>query len=342
MSTDHNHLDAETVAAWMDGGLDAASLAAAEAHASNCERCQALLATVARTLPVGEPHVAPAFRRGISAGWWRWWLAPLAATAAAVTLWMVVPQDLMRRSSEASDTEMAQKVSEPAPSVPSVAPPAAMTESPAKPASPPPSDARFAESRRNVPRARADQATEVEAKAKLADAQANTDAAPLRDRQEKREASRERAGAAPAELSPVAPAAPAAATADNTLGAVAQLRKQTAPLEFVSPDPSFRWRVMGNTIEHTQGGGRDWIPVRLTVNETITAGSAPAPLVCWVVGRRGLVLLATDGTNFTPLPFPEKVDLTSITAADARRATVTTADGRTFHTEDSGRNWQRE
>ena len=335
MSTDHNHLDAETVAAWMDGGLDATSLAAAEAHASNCDRCQALLATVARTLPV---EAAPAFRRGF---WWRWWLAPLAATAAAVTLWMVVPQDPMQRAPVPPVTEMAQKAAEPAVTVQS-APPPAVAEPPAKPASPPPSDARFTEARRNVPTTRSDQGKDLEAKAKLADAQANkVDTAPLRDRQEKREANLERAAAPPAELSPAPPAAPAAAVADSTLGAVTQLRKQTTPLEFVSPDPRFRWRVTANTIEHTQDGGRDWIPVRLTVNEIITGGSAPAPLVCWVVGRRGLVLLATDGTNFTPLPFPERVDLASITAADARRATVTTADGRTFLTEDSGRNWQR-
>jgi photosystem II stability/assembly factor-like uncharacterized protein len=34
------------------------------------------------------------------------------------------------------------------------------------------------------------------------------------------------------------------------------------------------------------------------------------------------------------------VDLASITATDARRATVTTADGRTFETTDNGRNWR--
>jgi len=82
-------LDAETVAAWTDGGLDAASVAMAEAHASNCARCQALLGTVAQTTPaaaVAEPSTARL---------WRWWFAPLAATAAAVTVWMVVPQDQM-------------------------------------------------------------------------------------------------------------------------------------------------------------------------------------------------------------------------------------------------------
>ena len=59
MTTDHTHLDAETVAAWMDGGLDATSLAAAEAHASNCERCQALLAAVASMRSVAENRSNP-------------------------------------------------------------------------------------------------------------------------------------------------------------------------------------------------------------------------------------------------------------------------------------------
>lgn len=79
-------LDAETMAAWLDGGLDLQTIAMAEAHASNCVRCQALLGNMARTTPataVAEPRTARL---------WRWWFAPLAATAAAVTVWMVVPQ----------------------------------------------------------------------------------------------------------------------------------------------------------------------------------------------------------------------------------------------------------
>lgn len=84
-------LDAETLAAWMDGALDRPAVAAAEAHVSNCERCQALVATFAKTEPVvtgSEARGTPA--RGTSRVW-RWWLAPIAAGAAAVTLWMVVP-----------------------------------------------------------------------------------------------------------------------------------------------------------------------------------------------------------------------------------------------------------
>lgn len=78
-------LDAETLAAWTDGGLDPAALALAEAHVSSCARCQALVAAMARTIPEVS---APA---GARSSVWRWWLAPVAAAAAAVVLWIVVP-----------------------------------------------------------------------------------------------------------------------------------------------------------------------------------------------------------------------------------------------------------
>lgn len=330
MNTDQNHLDAETVAAWMDGGLDATSLAAAEAHASNCERCQALLATVARTLP---SETAPGFSRGT---WWRWWLAPIAATAAAVTLWMVVPQERMRApASQAPDSDMAQRSAETAkPSPPTEPPPAAAPAPPPVPAARA-ADARFGEPRRNAARA------DAEAKAKVADTQANKDAASLRDQQADRVANRQEKLEENRERAAQAPAAPAAAPAEGARLGATQLRKQAAPLEFVSPDPNRRWRaITAGTIEFSQDGGRTWIPVRLNAGEVVTGGASPAPLVCWIVGRGGLVLLATDGTNFTPLPFPERVDLVSVTAADALRATVTTADGRTFQTSDNGRNWR--
>ena len=334
MNTDQNHLDAETVAAWIDGGLDATSLAAAEAHASSCERCQALLATVARTLPidVAPDSIAPGFSRWT---WWRWWLAPIAATAAAVTLWMVVPQEPMRPpASEAPAGDMAQRSAETPKPSPSTEPPTAVAQAP-RPAPPEPAaDARFGE-QRNVARA------DAEAKAKVADAQAKKDGASLRDQQADRVANRQEKLEENRERAMQAPAAPAAAPAEGARLGATQLRKQVAALEFVSPDPNRRWRaITAGTIEFSQDGGRTWIPVRLNAGEVVTAGASPAPLVCWIVGRAGLVLLATDGTNFTPLPFPERVDLVSVTAADALRATVTTADGRTFQTSDNGRNWR--
>src|SRR5262249_58698991 len=50
-------LDADTLAAWADGALDAGALAAAEAHAADCARCQAMLAAMARTAPLAPTQV---------------------------------------------------------------------------------------------------------------------------------------------------------------------------------------------------------------------------------------------------------------------------------------------
>ena len=44
-------LDAETLAAWADGGLSAQAAAAVELHASTCSRCTAMLAAIERTAP---------------------------------------------------------------------------------------------------------------------------------------------------------------------------------------------------------------------------------------------------------------------------------------------------
>lgn len=313
MNTDREHLDAETIAAWIDGGLDARSLAAAEAHASNCDRCQALLATVAQTLPAtesGSLNAADAPRR-----LWRWWLAPIAAATAAVTIWMVVPQEPMQRPATPAQSEVAPAQDRP---------------------TPPPAGTRLSESRPAPRRQDAEAKRRDVAEQSIQDSgQLNKSVADAAVRQEKQEAAtvRDRAAVKPAAPPPPAPvAAPSAA--------IAAAEATAAPLEIISPAPDQRWRVRPGTIEYSQDGGRTWIPVRLTAGEAITAGASPSPRVCWFVGRQGLVLLATDGTNFTRLPFPERADLVSVTALDARRATVVTADGRTFDTADNGRNWR--
>ena len=80
-------VDAETLGAWADGGLDAAQMTSVELHVSRCARCQSMAGAFARSAPAApSPETSGAF------SFWRWWLAPLAATAAAVTLWMVVPE----------------------------------------------------------------------------------------------------------------------------------------------------------------------------------------------------------------------------------------------------------
>ena len=81
-------LDAETLAAWMDGGLDAQSVAMAEAHAVEL-----------RPVPGPDRHAGTRHARGggdavrarcaCGDGGLRRW----PPAAAAVTLWMVVPND---------------------------------------------------------------------------------------------------------------------------------------------------------------------------------------------------------------------------------------------------------
>jgi hypothetical protein len=78
-------LDAETLATWVDGGLSGAALEMAQSHVADCARCQSLVGAMARTnAAVSQPERAA--RR------WLGWLVPLTAAAAAVALWVAVPQ----------------------------------------------------------------------------------------------------------------------------------------------------------------------------------------------------------------------------------------------------------
>src|SRR5262245_43272587 len=76
-------VDAESLAAWMEGGLSGDARATVEKHAVGCARCQALLASMARTAP--DVEVRP---------WWRSvtakWLVPVAAIVTALVVWLSV------------------------------------------------------------------------------------------------------------------------------------------------------------------------------------------------------------------------------------------------------------
>jgi hypothetical protein len=79
-------LDAETAAAWFDGGLGTAERERTEAHLADCARCQALVGAVARTATVTSdaPAEAPSRR-------WLGWFVPVAAGAVIVVAVLVVP-----------------------------------------------------------------------------------------------------------------------------------------------------------------------------------------------------------------------------------------------------------
>jgi hypothetical protein len=267
-------------------------------------------------------------------------MAPIAATAAAVTLWMVVPQEQLRQQAEFAAP--ASEVVLPAPQAGA----RARDEAPqvAQPAN------EFSELKRQAEKPQAGQEKLGAASANVADAASATS----QDRRDAKEEQRSaRLEAEPARSRVVAPAAPPppaapAAAAPAEAGAlrenapITQLRKQVAPLEFLSPDPQRRWRVTADGIERSEDGGRTWLLVRLAQGEVMAAGASPSPLVCWIVGRGGLVLLATDGANFTRLPFPERVDLTAVSSPEPRIAVVTAADGRVFRTENAGRSWRQQ
>src|SRR5204863_3464041 len=113
--------------------------------------------------------------------------------------------------------------------------------------------------------------------------------------------------------------------------------------EIVSPDPTSRWRITGGrVIEHSTDGGTTWQAQPTGATSTLTAGSAPSPLVCWVVGQDGVVLLSTDGRTWRRAGVPTRTALLAVRATDERTATVTDANGRTYVTIDGGVRWTQQ
>jgi hypothetical protein len=297
-------LDAETLAAWLDDGLDPEAVARAEAHVSSCVRCQALVGAMVRTAPVVP--VGGAAR----SGFWRWWLAPVAATAAAVTLWMVVPAESPRPvAPEPPAQETAQAPTAGVAEVPPVSEQAETRSAP--PASPP------------VASRPAEQAARQEA---VADASASN-AKRTRETVSTEGAARSLKSSADVSEQPTA---------------LAQSRfiAEVSPV-VMSPDPLVRWRIgPSGVVDYTADGGRTWARAATGVTTEIVAGSSPAPEVCWLVGRGGVVLVSHDGRTFARVSVPAEVDLVGVQASDARTAVVTTADGRVFQTADGGLSWR--
>ncbi len=323
-------LDAETLAAWADGELPSNERAAAEQHAADCTRCQAMLAALVRT----TPETAPA------RPWWRpsglGWLVPLAATAAAVGIWIAVPELPHSRPPE-SAARPADAVS------PSSVPPASSLPGPAAPPALPTAPAPAP-----TPSAQPDTA-ERRARDSRADARANqlsppaAAAAPPPAQAFREEAAQAKAVPPPAAAAPSAPPSPSApsrAFDQTTANSGAKLADASAVVEIVSPDPMSRWRITGRrSVERSSDGGATWQPQQAGATSDLVAGSSPSPTVCWLVGRAGLVLLTIDGRQWRPVVFPVPADLSAVSASDARTAVVTTSDGRSFRTSDAGQTW---
>jgi len=302
-------LDAETLAAWIDGALSGAALEMAQTHVADCARCQSMVGAMARTnAVVAQPEPERALRR------WLPWLVPFTAAAAAVALWVAVPGDLSapQRPAEEVQTQTARtNAQQPASLDSQLQAPTAITETPA-----PPSADKKAESQTSVPEFRKDVG------------RLETDSLKQQDA----------ASAPAAAASQAAPAANPARLARSANGLAETIALAN---EIVSPDPSIRWRIAGAVVERSTNGGASWDAVPTGVAAVLTAGAAPTSTVCWVVGRGGVVLLSTDGRTWRRVAFPEITDLSAVRATDARTASVSTADGRIFSTSDGGVAWER-
>ena len=320
-------LDADTLGAWTDGGLDAAAMAAAEAHVSNCARCQALVGTMARSTPITSATPDTSGTLG-TFPLWKWWLAPIAAGVTAVTLWMVIP-------------EQPQLATAPAESVLAQDAPARFDERStplAEPAKPKDADAnlsaeQFAQRDKLAAAAREERLLE-QPKEQPKENQERKEEAPLRQQENARLAD---AAAAPA----AAPPPPAAvALQAPQAGALQKNARAAAAIEIATLDPSLGWRIIDDRIERSEDGGRTWRVIRQNSGDGLTAGSAPSNNVCWFVGRGGRVLLTADGgTTFRNVSLAEPLDLASVAAIDFRTAMIYSVIGRRFRTEDSGRSW---
>jgi photosystem II stability/assembly factor-like uncharacterized protein len=103
----------------------------------------------------------------------------------------------------------------------------------------------------------------------------------------------------------------------------------------------FYWRILSTDVIERSVDKLKWEAIAIDPPvQGLAGGAAPTATVCWIIGRAGLVLRTTDGKEFTRVTQPAPADLTSITAQDALRATVTTAGGQTFTTTDGGKSWK--
>ena len=326
-------LDPETFAAWVDGGLKGRQLELAESHLADCARCQALLGAFVQVSRVDVNAVsgrteeaAPPSRR------WLGWLIPLTAAAAAVAFWVAVPRGPVTAPPQPPAIER-EATQEKAPEAP--APPAGRRESFAV------KEEQAAAAKRDEPRSDRPQAsalskdTDSQELDRLKQQSQTADAAAAN-------ADKLRAAAEPAALAPAAAPLPASPDLQATFrsGAANAAAQKAAPSGAPLLSSATRWRISGTNLERSTDSGATWSTVATPVGSQLTWLASPSNTVCWVVGRRGLVLRTIDGQNFSRVTFPETTDLTAVMAASAQVATVTMSDGRMVTTTDGGVSWR--
>jgi hypothetical protein len=369
-------LDAEMLAAWVEGGIDSRAMAETELHVSNCARYQAMMAAIVRSEPEA-PVVEPWWSRVLHVRW----LVPLTAATAATVLWLIVPvtrpdqpigeSETKQARADQSDPADASVRAQPRPSA--AAPPSA---APASPTPPAPAASEAGKATPYSPPLRAEtsalgqdrpDATAQDLSSETAPAERQT----LAKQQSKEESTRSNenrrqpealgesvavTGATPAAEAPraaraVPPPAPPPAPAAGSAGVAGFAASGSGAIP--SADGVVRWRLAGpapggvgargrseGTIDRSDDGGVTWQRVGLGIPGVFTAGFAPSATVCWLVGPGGAVAVTTDARTWRRvLPPAPDADLTSVEASDARVALVRDRRGRAFRTVDGGATW---
>jgi hypothetical protein len=116
----------------------------------------------------------------------------------------------------------------------------------------------------------------------------------------------------------------------------------SAQRTFQTPDTKVLWRSAdGGFVERSPDDGATWEGQPLPgLSGEISAGSSPAPKICWLVGSGGTIFVTKDATNWKKIAPPVSADFTAVAANDASNATITAADGRKFQTTDGGKHWK--
>jgi hypothetical protein len=164
-------------------------------------------------------------------------------------------------------------------------------------------------------------------------------AAPQPLEEAKKEDSREKALM---ERSAIAAAAKTAATPTAATPVRAERRRDSGPIVVVArTNLDAAWRLSGNGIDRSDDAGKTWRPQMSFTAAALLTGSAPSAQICWVAGQGGVVLRTTDGEHWERVISPTQDDLVQITAWNASSATIKSASGARFSTNDGGQTWSR-
>jgi hypothetical protein len=127
----------------------------------------------------------------------------------------------------------------------------------------------------------------------------------------------------------------------NALAKSRSVEERSSQIIIRTPDLDVAYRIADRGfIEQTEDGGATWQGQLLNPSADITAGSAPAPSICWLVGRAGVIFLTEDGKNWRKLPSPSPSDFVAVVAKSATSATVTVTEEEKWSTDDAGKTWR--